>query len=71
MTEEQERRAEMNAQNLARADEFAKPGSLKHFMLRQGFMPDNEEVAEIMLINILKEWEELQHKLEISRFDTK
>jgi hypothetical protein len=49
-------------ENQARADEFAQPGTLKHFLLRHGFMPDNEEVAEVILVGIIREWEELTMK---------
>lgn len=42
------------------ADEFAKKGTVKHFMLRMGFMPDNEEKAEDLLRNIIKTEEDLQ-----------
>lgn len=41
----------------ARADEFATKGSVKHFLLRQGFMPNNEEDAEAILIRIIRELE--------------
>lgn len=43
-----------------RADQYAKPGSVQHFMLRMGFMPDNEQVAEKILTSIIREWEALR-----------
>jgi len=50
------------AENLKLANEFAQPGTVKHFMLRQGFMPFDEKDAEAIIINIFKEWEDLQWK---------
>jgi hypothetical protein len=40
-----------------RADEYAKPGSVQHFLLRFGFMPGNEEQAEAILTNLILERE--------------
>ena len=41
------------------ASEYAKPGSVKAFCLRQGFMPHNEQDAEAILIRIIQEHEML------------
>mgnify|MGYP001558063037 FL=1 len=48
------------AENLALANEFAEPGTLKHFMLKNGFMPHDEKEAEDVLLMIIHEWEELK-----------
>ena len=57
-----DRQAELNkaAENAKLADEFAAKGTLKHYLLRKGFMPDNEQVAEKILDDIIEEWERLQ-----------
>ena len=60
MSEASEYRAKRDAENLKLADEFAQPGTVKHFMLRQGFMPHDEKEAEAIIINIFKEWEDLR-----------
>lgn len=41
-------------EDAARADEFAEKGTLKHYLLKRGFFPDNEEVAEAILDNIIR-----------------
>lgn len=37
------------------ANECAQPGTVKHFMLRQGFMPHDEQEAEGILVRIIRE----------------
>jgi len=39
------------------ADEFAQKGTLKHYLLRKGFMPHDEKAAEAILDGIIEEWE--------------
>ena len=39
--------------NLDLANEFAEPGTVKHFALRLGFMPHNEKDAELILVRVL------------------
>lgn len=46
------------------ADEFALPGSVQHFLLRQGFVPGSEEVAEKILVSIIRENEWRQSIME-------
>lgn len=36
-----------------RANEFAEKGTLKHFLLKQGFFPNNESEAEKMLKDLI------------------
>jgi hypothetical protein len=50
------RSPETITEDLARADEFAQRGTLKHYLLRRGFMPDDEEVAEKILDSILDDY---------------
>lgn len=40
-----------------RANEYAEPGTVKHFALRSGFFPHDEEDAEKILSRIIREWE--------------
>ncbi len=40
-----------------RADQYTKPGSVAHFLHRQGFFPNNEKDAETMLVRIIREME--------------
>ncbi len=47
------------------ADEFATPGTVKHFALRLGFMPCNEEDAEAILDRLIREKEWFEWQLEI------
>ncbi len=61
----------MSVENLKLADEFAAPGTLKHFLLRMGFMPDNELVAEHILRNIIKEHGEMELQIERLEFENK
>lgn len=46
------------------ADEFATKGTLKHYMLRKGFLPHNEEQAEQMMDSIIEEKERLTEEIE-------
>lgn len=39
------------------ADEFAEKGTVKHFAMRQGFMPHNEEDAEAILLRYIADLE--------------
>ncbi len=58
------RTAERIAENLALANEFAEPGTVKHFALRLGFMPDDEAKAEAILEQVIHEGEEYRDRLE-------
>jgi hypothetical protein len=49
------------AEDAKLADEFATPGTLKHFLLRRGFMPHDEAEAEAILDALILEVEELRH----------
>lgn len=49
----------MQLEDAARADEFAEKGSLKHYLLRKGFFPNNEADAEAILDRIIQEHSEL------------
>ena len=42
-------------ENIKIANEFANPGTVKHFAMRLGFMPHNEDEAEKILASIIKE----------------
>ncbi len=53
--------AERNS-NEQLAKEFSAPGTLKNLLLRLGFMPDNEEVAERIIRDIIAENERLQRQ---------
>ena len=44
------------------ADKYANKGTVKHFVLRQGFMPHDEQDAEIILLNIIAEWEKYENE---------
>jgi hypothetical protein len=44
------------------ADEFAHPGTLKHFLLSRGFMPDDEKAAAAILDGLIRENERLRAK---------
>lgn len=46
------------------AKEFAEPGTVKHFALRMGFMPHNNEEAEAILKRIIEERDWLENELE-------
>jgi hypothetical protein len=46
------------AENAALADEFAAPGTVKHFALRLGFMPFDEAAAEAILRGAIEEVED-------------
>jgi hypothetical protein len=53
--------ASVAAENLKLANEFATPGTVKHFALRSGYMPHDEADAEAILARCLREgewWEE-------------
>ena len=52
------------AEDHNRADDFAAKGTVKHFMLRQGFMPSNEADAEEMLRNLIREGEHFRSLVE-------
>jgi hypothetical protein len=39
------------------AEEFAQKGTLKHYLLRKGFLPHDEKAAEAILDGIIEEWE--------------
>ncbi len=54
------------AQQRALADEFATPGSVKHFALRLGFMPNDEADAEAIIDRCLRERDWLEHQIEIA-----
>lgn len=47
------------AQDLVLANQYAKPGTVKHFALRLGFLPSDEKSAESILEGIVQEWEDL------------
>lgn len=49
-------------ENLKLANEFSERGKVKHFLLRKGFMPHDDEDAEIILENIFAEWEKFCEK---------
>ena len=49
------RTPQMIAEDHKLADEYADRGSVKHFALRLGFMPHNNEAAEGILQRILQE----------------
>ena len=51
--EEAARKAAFQADNQKLAKEFSQPGTLKNFMIRQGFLPDNEEKAEALMKSII------------------
>lgn len=53
------------AEDHQRATQYAKPGSVQHFLLRQGFMPDNEQVAEAILTRLIREREWLENYIEM------
>jgi hypothetical protein len=50
----------MQLEDAKRADEFAEKGTLKHYLLRKGFFPNNEADAEAILDRIIQEHGELQ-----------
>lgn len=50
----------MQLEDAKRADEFAEKGSLKHYLLRKGFFPNNEADAEAILDRIIQEHSEGQ-----------
>ncbi len=50
----------MAKKSLELADQYAKRGSVKHFALRLGFMPHDEEDAEAILRNCVKNMEILE-----------
>lgn len=58
------RTAEQIEQDAALADEFAEPGTLKHYLLRKGFLPDDEAQAEAILDSIILENERLGEEIE-------
>lgn len=55
--------AEQRAENLRLANEFAAPGTVKHFALRLGLMPFDEADAEAILERIIREHEWLSDQL--------
>lgn len=57
---------EFVAQSHQLAEEFATKGTVKHFMLRHGFMPHDEAEAEAILVGILKEWEDLSLEADLT-----
>ena len=54
---------EFKAEWLSLADEFAVKGTVKHFAMRLGFMPHNEEDAEKLLESIIIEHENMENEL--------
>ena len=44
------------------ADRFAEKGTVKHFALRLGFMPHNEEAAESLLKSMIDKLEDFEMK---------
>ncbi len=50
--------------SLRLANEYATEGTVKHFALRMGFMPHNEEDAEAILKRIIDERDWLENELE-------
>jgi hypothetical protein len=54
------RKPMMQLEDAKRADEFAEKGTLKHYLLRKGYFPDNEQVAEAILDRIIQEHNEMQ-----------
>ncbi len=45
-------------ENTSLAEEFSEPGTLKRYLLKKGFMPDNEVRAEAILDGIIRENEQ-------------
>jgi hypothetical protein len=64
MPENDPRTPEQIAEDLAMANEFASPGTVKHFALRLGFMPYDEAQAEAILTSVIREGEECCTQLE-------
>jgi hypothetical protein len=58
--ETQARHAQWKVEDYKRAEEYAKKGSVQHFMLREGFMPHNEEDAEAIARGVFRECENLR-----------
>lgn len=56
---------ELRETNRKLADEFAEKGTVKHFALRLGFMPYNEEQAEAILESCINEKELLETEKEL------
>jgi hypothetical protein len=48
---------EQITQDAQLADEYATPGTVKHFALRLGFMPHDEQDAEAILRRVVRETE--------------
>ncbi len=57
MAKDDPRTDEQIAEDRALADEFATPGTVKHFALRLGFMPHDEADAEAILETVIREAE--------------
>lgn len=51
-------------EDAALADQYAPKGSVKHFMLSLGFMPNNEEDAKAIVARLIREREWLESFIE-------
>lgn len=63
-SEEEARKAAFIADSHRLAKEFSEPGTLKNFMIRQGFLPDNEAKAEALMKSIIDNEYKLEQKVE-------
>lgn len=60
---------QMIAEDLARAEQYAQPGTVEFYLLRKGFLPANQADAEAMLDRIIAEWEEANPDAALNRDD--